>query len=48
MNGDIVLVRIDERSNGSRAEGKIIRIVERKVTEIVGEYKEFPSYALLC
>ncbi len=47
MNGDIVLVRIDERSNGSRAEGKIIRIVERKVTEIVGEYKEFPSYALI-
>lgn len=47
MNGDIVLVRIDERSNGSRAEGKIIRIIERKITEIVGEYKEFPSYALI-
>lgn len=47
MNGDIVLVRIDERSSGSRSEGKVIRIVERKVTEIVGEYKEFPSYALI-
>ncbi len=47
MNGDIVLVRVDERSSGSRSEGKVIRIVERKLTEIVGEYKEFPSYALI-
>ncbi len=47
MNGDIVFVRIDERANGSRAEGKVIRIIERKVTEIVGEYKEFKSYALV-
>ena len=37
MNGDIVFVRIDERGSGSRAEGKVIRIIERKVTEIVGE-----------
>ncbi|WP_346243419.1 ribonuclease R [Shouchella clausii] len=47
MNGDIVLVRMDERTSGARAEGKVIRIIERKVTEVVGEYKQFSSYALV-
>ncbi|WP_059105942.1 ribonuclease R [Shouchella shacheensis] len=47
MNGDIVLVRIDERSAQTRPEGKVIRIVQRKVTEIIGEYQDHSSYGLV-
>ncbi|WLR50499.1 ribonuclease R [Bacillus tianshenii] len=38
MHGDQVLVRIDSYSTGARAEGTIVRIVKRAVTEIVGTY----------
>ncbi|SDB97224.1 ribonuclease R [Shouchella lonarensis] len=47
MNGDTVLVRIDERSDGSRPEGKVIRVIARHVTEFVGEYKVYASRAMV-
>lgn len=38
MNGDIVLVRLHPKSSGTRPEGKVIRILERGVTQVVGTY----------
>lgn len=41
MNGDIVLIRVDKRGEeASRAEGTIVRIIERGVTETVGTYSD--------
>jgi ribonuclease R len=38
MNGDRVVVRIERIKDGGRAEGRIIRILERSNTWIVGRY----------
>ncbi|WZY00555.1 ribonuclease R [Bacillus sp. FSL W7-1360] len=47
MNGDTVLVRIDERAEGARAEGKVIRVIARHMTEFVGEYKAYASRSMV-
>lgn len=47
MNGDTVLVRLHSKSSGSRQEGKIIRIVERGSTDIVGEYIDYEAYGMV-
>ncbi|WP_100405392.1 ribonuclease R [Bacillus solitudinis] len=44
MNRDTVLVRINQQSSGSRPEGKVIRIIERGVQEVVGTYIDQESY----
>src|SRR3954453_4947155 len=38
MNGDRVVVRIERIKEGGRAEGRVIRILERANTSIVGRY----------
>src|SRR6476646_6372108 len=38
MHGDRVVVRIERIKDGGRAEGRIIRILERSNTSIVGRY----------
>src|SRR5713101_9222755 len=38
MHGDRVVVRIERIKEGGRAEGRIIRILERSNTSIVGRY----------
>jgi ribonuclease R len=38
MHGDRVVVRIERIKDGGRAEGRIIRILERANTTIVGRY----------
>src|SRR5262245_47445486 len=38
MHGDRVVVRIEHRRNGDRAEGRIVRILERAAKRIVGRY----------
>ncbi|KGX92873.1 ribonuclease R [Pontibacillus halophilus JSM 076056 = DSM 19796] len=41
MNGDIVFVRIETRTDESkRPEGTVIRIIERNMSEIVGTYQD--------
>ncbi len=48
MNNDIVLVRIHQQSSAdSRAEGKVIRILERGTTEIVGTYIDQKKYGFV-
>ncbi|MBP3949954.1 ribonuclease R [Bacillus suaedae] len=47
MNGDTVLVRLNQKSSGSRPEGQIIRILERGTTEIVGTYSDQTSYGFV-
>jgi ribonuclease R len=47
MNGDIVLVRLHQKSSGSRPEGQVIRIIERGTTEVVGTYVDQDSYGFV-
>src|SRR5215467_3431276 len=39
MHGDRVVVRIERIKDGGRAEGRVIRILERSNTSIVGRYE---------
>ncbi|WP_227937341.1 ribonuclease R [Alkalihalobacillus deserti] len=47
MNGDTVLVRLNQKSSGSRPEGQVIRIIERGTTEVVGLYSDQKSYGFV-
>ncbi|MGJ9385113.1 ribonuclease R [Salipaludibacillus sp. CF4.18] len=47
MNKDKVLVRLQQKSNGSRPEGTIIRILERGVTQTVGTYVDDKHYGFV-
>ena len=47
MNGDIVLVRLNQKASGTRPEGQVIRIIERGTTEIVGTYSDQTSYGFV-
>lgn len=47
MHGDTVLVRVDKRSAGARAEGTIVRIIERGVDQIVGTYEDNNQYGFV-
>ncbi|MFC0469875.1 ribonuclease R [Halalkalibacter kiskunsagensis] len=47
MNGDIVLVRLNQKSSGTRPEGQVIRIIERGTTEVVGTYVDQDSYGFV-
>jgi ribonuclease R len=38
MHGDRVVVRVEHRGDGDRAEGRIVRILERSAQRIVGRY----------
>ena len=38
LDGDTVLIEVEENSRGDNAEGKVISIIERGVTKLVGEY----------
>ncbi|MGM7682971.1 ribonuclease R [Cytobacillus sp. Hm23] len=40
MHGDVVLVRINPHSSGSRKEGSIVRILDRGIKEAVGTFVE--------
>ncbi|MYH30516.1 MAG: ribonuclease R [Acidobacteria bacterium] len=39
MHGDRVVVRVERRSDPGRAEGRILRIVERAAAQLVGRYE---------
>ena len=39
MHGDRVVVRVERQRNGDRAEGRILRILERGAEKIVGRYE---------
>ncbi|MGD9677666.1 MAG: ribonuclease R [Vulcanibacillus sp.] len=47
MNGDIVLVRLNNKSSGTRPEGEIIRILKRANTDIVGTFTEGEYYGFV-
>ena len=47
MNGDTVLVRLHPTSSGERPEGKVIRIIERGLDNIVGLYVEHDAYGMV-
>jgi ribonuclease R len=47
MHGDIVLARVEKETGGNRLEGRIIRIVERGMKEIVGTFKDETYYAFV-
>jgi len=47
MHGDIVLARIEKETGGNRLEGRIIRVVERSMTEIVGTFQDETHYAFV-
>ncbi len=47
MHGDLVLVRVEKETNGARLEGRIIRIVERGITEVVGTFQDETHYAFV-
>ncbi|GAF65595.1 ribonuclease R [Bacillus sp. TS-2] len=47
MNGDIVLVRLHQQSTGARPEGKVIRILERGVSEVIGTYSDQKAYGFV-
>jgi ribonuclease R len=40
MHGDRVLVRVEHRHDGGRAEGRVVRVLERASTRVVGRYEE--------
>ena len=48
MNNDRVLVRIEKKSSqGNRAEGQVIRILERAIKEVVGTYEDNHSFGFV-
>jgi ribonuclease R len=47
MHGDKVLVRVNTRSSGARAEGEIVRIIDRGVKEVVGTYSESKNFGFV-
>ncbi|MCC0566133.1 ribonuclease R [Brevibacillus borstelensis] len=47
LHGDTVLVRMEKISGGNRAEGRIIRVVERGITEVVGTFQDENHYAFV-
>lgn len=47
MHGDKVLVRVSQKSSGSRMEGSIIRILERGVQQVVGTYTESKNFGFV-
>ncbi|PJY99461.1 ribonuclease R [Bacillus vallismortis] len=47
MNGDIVMVRLNSQSSGSRQEGTVIRILERAIQRVVGAYTETRNFGFV-
>lgn len=47
LHGDTVLVRVEKESGGNRLEGRIIRVVERGITEVVGTFQDETHYAFV-
>lgn len=47
LHGDTVLVRLEKISGGNRSEGRIIRVVQRGITEVVGTFKDETHYAFV-
>ncbi|MFS0655111.1 ribonuclease R [Bacillus sp. 179-C3.3 HS] len=47
MNGDTVMVRVSHKSNGSKQEGTVIRILERNIQTVVGTYTETKSFGFV-
>jgi len=47
MHGDTVLVRVEKEAGGNRLEGRIIRIVERGISEVVGTFQDETYYAFV-
>ena len=43
MHGDRVVTRIERHKEGGRAEGRILRVLDRKAKKLVGKYKIDPS-----
>ncbi|CAM3004567.1 ribonuclease R [Paenibacillus sediminis] len=48
MNGDIVLVRVNEKgSAGGKMEGEVVRIVKRAVTQVVGVFQNHEAFGFV-
>lgn len=47
MNGDVVMVRLNSQSSGSRQEGTVIRILERAIQKVVGTYTETRNFGFV-
>ncbi|MGM5471863.1 ribonuclease R [Bacillus pumilus] len=47
MNGDTVMVRVSHKSNGTKKEGTVIRILERNTQTVVGTYTETKSFGFV-
>lgn len=47
LNGDIVLARLNQNSNGPRLEGEIVKVVERSNQKIVGRYQDEKHYGFV-
>ncbi|SFQ09415.1 ribonuclease R [Salibacterium halotolerans] len=47
MNKDTVLVRVQQKSSGSKPEGTIVRILERGVSRVVGTYIDNRSFGFV-
>ncbi|EKS54216.1 ribonuclease R, partial [Citrobacter freundii ATCC 8090 = MTCC 1658 = NBRC 12681] len=47
IHGDTVLVRVEKEAGGNRLEGRIIRVVERGMTQVVGTFKDETYYAFV-
>ncbi|WP_407071837.1 ribonuclease R [Pueribacillus theae] len=47
MNSDTVIVRLNQKSSGTRPEGVVIRIVERGIQEVVGTYTDSKHFGFV-
>ena len=48
MNGDVVEIEYSlEKEEGKRLEGKVVDIVERKTSEVVGVYKDYSDFGFV-
>lgn len=47
MNGDQVLVRINQQASGPRLEGEVIRILKRELKEVVGTFQDQQNYGFV-
>ena len=47
MHKDLVLVRLNRRSEGPRMEGEVIRIIERGLDRLVGTFQDLETYGFV-
>lgn len=47
FNGDLVMIKLNDSKTGKRREGTIVKILERKTTEVVGTFQKSQNFGFV-